>query len=179
MRAEPFHFAHGGNAIHSGHQQIKQDHIGKQACDERDALRAIFAFANDLHIRLLLQQESQSPSDDGMVVHQHNANHVFAPVGLSGSGSCGRDTNTRVPCPGALSRAKEPPSSCTRSRIERSPSPCCVSSVPGSKPCPLSVMVSVADRSWGVRSSVMMVASAWRAALESASCEMRKSACSA
>src|SRR5260370_36729546 len=142
--------AHGCDAIHLRHEQIKQKRLGELFLDQLDSLLTILRFAYHLDLRLLLQQETQALSDYPVIIDDNNSDHRLS--------SSGTRTFRAVPTPGLLSSCKEPCSSSTRScskcspRLWRRP----VSSV--LNPRPLSCMHSSTASPQGASVSVISVA---------------------
>src|SRR6266550_4993356 len=169
-RTNPLDDAQGGQPIRVGHQQIQQDHGRNLLAHRFDRLIAIGRLADDLDIGLLLKEKPKALADDRVVVDDQHPNH---------DGITGRVASMTVPAAGRLLITSVPPSSATRSRINRRPRPWVAPLASGSKPRP-----SSATRIWAparLRWSVSRIvpACACLMALANPSCATRNAASSA
>src|SRR5688572_23010780 len=120
------------DAADAGHLQVHQDDVRSKALDALNGLFAVSGLADDLDARFALEEGAQPLPDDGVIVHEEDANR---PVGIVGHRRA--STRTLVPWPGALSIWRVPPSRSTRSRMPSRPKPPPFRS-DGSKPTPSS-----------------------------------------
>src|SRR6266851_776153 len=142
--------AHGCDAIHFRHEQIKQKYIGEVFFDQLESLLTILALAYHLDLCLLLQQEAQALSHYRVIIDDHNPDHRLS--------SNGTRTLRAVPTPGLLSSCKEPCSSSTRSCSKCSPRPWRRLGSSVLNPRPLSCMHSSIASPQGASASVITVA---------------------
>ena len=63
-------------AIHPGHGQVHDHDVRMQALRERDGFRAVRRLANHRDVAGRTQHRLQSCANDGMIVGQHDANHI-------------------------------------------------------------------------------------------------------
>ena len=117
----------GFDAIHLGHHQVHQDHVGVQRLSLGDGLGSVARLADHLDVALGREQRADAFADDGVVVNNHNSN--------GGSGSCCLliSTLSRVPTlqlpipsfpgPARSSTRKSAPIFCARSFIPGKPRP--------------------------------------------------------
>src|SRR5215472_1505960 len=132
--------------------------------------RTVLAFADHLEPSVLLEQKAQALADQLVVVDDEDLDPLVHEV----SGSHARIT---VPCPWPVLMSSPPPSSSTRSRICRRPTPWPPRAA-SSKPTPSSLIVSTALSPSPPSERLIDSARAWRTAFESPSCARRRIASS-
>src|SRR5712692_5197112 len=101
-------------AVHLRHQQIEQHHRRDVLAHQRDRLLSVRRLTDDVDVGFVLQQKSQSLAHHLVVVDDEKPDHEV---------STGSFAETVVPPPSRVSIVSVPPSSSTRSRINRSPRP--------------------------------------------------------
>jgi hypothetical protein len=91
----------GLEAAHLGHEQVHQDHVRHQAVGGGNALAAVLGLADDVEVLQQLQESPEPTADDGVIVHQQDANRplfVSHSLGPLNPGCLGRRlvTETRA-----------------------------------------------------------------------------------
>src|SRR5215813_3119423 len=120
----------GFQAVHDGHPDVHQHHVGPQGPGLAYRLDPVTGLADDLQIRSGVDQDPESGAHKGLVVGDQHADRVAGgartAVGLAGHrrrSSAGRRATTAKPPPGRGSAVNWPPSSAARSRIPTMPRP--------------------------------------------------------
>ena len=121
-------------AVHAGHPDVHQHHVGPLPDRRFDGFRAVLDVADDVDV-LLIAQDGAEPGPDQRVVigdeHADVSRHAPAhPPALPRRGISAR---TRQPVPLAGPASQLPPSAAARSRMPASPCPAAAGGAVGSR----------------------------------------------
>src|SRR5215469_15678130 len=118
-RAFLLNAARGLHAIHAWHDEIHQDHIGSQVCDQQDGFAAGTDCANYLEIVFQLKECTSAMTYNRMIVYDQDGNgiahHCSSLLVPTHPCTTGRHTSTSVPLASLLIRSVP----CTRSARSR------------------------------------------------------------
>ncbi len=107
--------AGGLEPVHARHPDVHQHDVRPGRAHDGDGLLAVGRLAHDLDVVLGVQQRPQPGAQQGLVVGEHDTDHVWVPSGNAAS--------TRTPPEGAALTVRVPPRATARSRMPRSPLP--------------------------------------------------------
>ena len=121
----------GFQAVHPGHPDVHQHHVGALAAGQVDRLRAVGGLAHHLEVVGRVDQHVEPGADQRLVVGEQDPDHgaclppgrgrrLWSAAGLVGEGQPGGDPEAAAG-PGPASTA--PPTAAARSRIPASPCP--------------------------------------------------------
>ena len=110
----------GFEAVELGHPDVHQDDVRSQRANLVDRVAAVGRLADDLDLRLGVEDHPEAGADERLVVDEQNADHDRA-----SAGSCARSTK---PPPSRGPVSSVPPYNATRSRIPTRPAPSSVRS---------------------------------------------------
>jgi hypothetical protein len=69
------------DAVHAGHPQVHQDHLGRRRRWRRGRLAAVGGLTHDLH-PAELEDHPQAVTDEVLVVDEEHPRHAWAPSGI-------------------------------------------------------------------------------------------------
>src|SRR5262249_26771707 len=151
----------------TGHDDVHQHDVRLLGARLEDRVPHVAGLADDLDVRLGVEQQLEARPEDGMVVHdQHAGCPGLLSVLLHAAGT---SATTVVPAPSVDSIASLPPSSPTRSFMPTRPNPSPLPP-PAPNPWPSSSITAVTELPLLVTTTLTRVASACFATFVNASC---------
>src|SRR5690606_695799 len=119
----------------AGHGDVEDGDVGLVELDLLDRLRPVARLGDDGQVRLVVEDQAQTPTDEGVVVAEQNRGRRAGlgvrrhrtPTSAAGYGTSRR---TSVPPFSPLDMEKSAPMSSARSRMPRMPAPSTASARP-------------------------------------------------
>ena len=77
LRQEVLDLARGADAVHLGHRDVHQNHVGLLLAAERDGLLAVVGHADHLYAGQHPHEAGEAPRKEPLIVHDRHANRVL------------------------------------------------------------------------------------------------------